>query len=465
MNNVSTVRRLPSAVRYPPSAVRCPPSALRHPLSTVYCLLSTVYCLLIIACSTSIPITVQRRPNLDVAGINRITVLPFEMSQAATSYKTVAQHATDVAAQTIRNTGKFALIDPIIINDARKSGQSYSAYTDALFTGRINNITEETTQSEHQRKDKSIYYTYNRAVEVDMMYTLTRARDGSILGPISQKRSVSSYADDRAKLTPIADMANSAVDGILSSLYRDLAPYYTTVSRTLEKEKDDYLKPYMNEALTLVKARNYVAARQNYLAIWEQYQSTPAAINAAIMYEATGDTQAAADLMQRVYSATGNPTAMTMLSRFNHELSQQAGLQQFIVESQNPTERVSNLAFNEISRVLTPPAKLWIYSEKSTYDTLVNDINSNLVAAFIRAGVTVIDRKSIDLVMKEQKFQVSGFVNDDDIVQLGKLAGANTIVLVNITGVASARHLVIRVLDIETGTVRFQSDSGSQWNV
>jgi len=444
-------------------------SRFRFSLPTVYCLLSTV-CLLstilfLCACSTSIPISVQRRPNLDVAGINRISVLPFETSQSATSYQTVAQYATTAVTQTIRNTGKFTLVDPLIVNDARRTGQSYSAYTDALFTGRINSIAEETTQSDHKRKDGTIYHTYNRSVEVEVTYSITRAKDGSILGPISKKGNVSNYAEDRAKLTPIATMANSAVDNIFSSLYRDLAPYTTTVSRTIEKEPDKALKPEMDAALALVKSRNYVSARQAYLSIWEQNQSAPAAVNAAIMYEATGDTQAAAGLMQRVYSITGNPTALSMLNRLNHELSQQAGLQQFIADSQNPTEKVSTLAFNEISRVITPSAKLWIYNQSTEYTSLVNDVTSNLIAAFIRAGISIIDRQSIDLILAEQNFQVSGYVNDDDIVQLGKLAGANTIVLANITGVASGRRLVIRVLDIETGTVKYQSDTSSQWNV
>jgi hypothetical protein len=95
----------------------------------------------------------------------------------------------------------------------------------------------------------------------------------------------------------------------------------------------------------------------------------------------------------------------------------------------------------------------------------VNDVIDNLTASFIRGGITVIDRQSIDLILSEQKFQMSGNVSDNDFVSIGKLAGANTLVIINITGTGTARRLQVRVLDIERGIPTLQSDTSESWRL
>jgi hypothetical protein len=60
---------------------------------------------------------------------------------------------------------------------------------------------------------------------------------------------------------------------------------------------------------------------------------------------------------------------------------------------------------------------------------------------------------------------MSGFVGDNDFVSIGNLAGANTIVIINITGTGDMRRLQLRVLDIERGIQTLHSDTSDVWKI
>ncbi|MDR0474413.1 MAG: CsgG/HfaB family protein [Treponema sp.] len=415
-------------------------------------------------CATKITLQVQRMPNLDTKGIQRIAVMPFRGN-----YSDAAQYATTVARDTIQNTGQFTMVSDSRINDARRSGEGIENYVDALFVGQITNISENTSSQQGSRtlKDgtKETWVTYTREVSVAFTYHLERARDGSMIGPVMKGGKTSrSVRDNPSDLPPVATMVNSIINAELRYLYRDLAPYTVSVQRVLEKESNKDLKPAMDAALAQVKAGSYVAANKAYLAIWESSKSVAAAVNASILYEAMGETRNAANLMQKVVQETGNPLAGSTLARLNNELGQQSGVEQYAT-TQTAVESVTNRAVSEAQKVFPSGARLWIQSNTASNQNLVNDVIDNMTAAFIANGVTVIERHRIDMVLAEQNFQLSGNVSDDDFVSIGDLAGANTIVIVGITGSGTGRRLQVRVLDIRTGTVVMQSGTGSEWEL
>jgi len=65
----------------------------------------------------------------------------------------------------------------------------------------------------------------------------------------------------------------------------------------------------------------------------------------------------------------------------------------------------------------------------------------------------ILDRDSIETLLKEQNFQYSGFVNDETAVSIGKFIGASVI----ITGVIRQRHgqidFSLKILDVETAEI------------
>jgi len=122
-------------------------------------------------------------------------------------------------------------------------------------------------------------------------------------------------------------------------------------------------------------------------------------------------------------------------------------------------------ALKEVRRVLPMDARLWIHNGAATDRGLANDAADDITAAFIRDNVTVVERGLINLIAIEQGIHLDGTVADSDFISIGNAAGANTIIVVAIAGTGTLRRLNVRVLDIATGTVRMQSDTGEAWRL
>ena len=86
---------------------------------------------------------------------------------------------------------------------------------------------------------------------------------------------------------------------------------------------------------------------------------------------------------------------------------------------------------------------------------------------------TVVERKELDKILAEQRFNQSGLVNDDDAIKLGRLSGAKFIALGNISNIsyntqtkitpAGVRYqlanafinLLIKIINVESGDIVF----------
>jgi hypothetical protein len=66
---------------------------------------------------------------------------------------------------------------------------------------------------------------------------------------------------------------------------------------------------------------------------------------------------------------------------------------------------------------------------------------------------TVVDRGNIDAVLAEQDFQMSGYVDDDAFVSVGKFLGANVVITGSVSGTASQKRLVIKAIDVLTSEI------------
>jgi TolB-like protein len=64
------------------------------------------------------------------------------------------------------------------------------------------------------------------------------------------------------------------------------------------------------------------------------------------------------------------------------------------------------------------------------------------------------DRKSLDAIYSERDFQYySGEVDDDSMVSLGKMLGANIVITGDISGSGSSSRLNLKALDVQTGEI------------
>jgi len=441
--------------------------------------IAALFVLLVIifsGCATAIQLKVQRPPALNTAGIKRIAIMPFESVSQDRAYKEIAQYATMAATGRIQALNYFTLIDPSEIERLRKNNQSIEGHVDALFTGQIIRIglKDSATEGHYKNKDGDIIYyiTYQRDVEIEFNYSLVRSRDGSLIGPVSRKGSSSSSSQNSGDLKSLTDLLRSIVDSQLSSLNRDIVPYTAIENRVLasDKSKNKVLQAEMKDALAQVKVGNYKTALNAYLGIYERYSSFAAAENASILHEALGDTQIAANFMQRIFEETGNPRVQVILARLNKILQDKATLVSEYADNrgQTQTDRIAAFAGDEIQKVLPKGARVWVYNNaagKADGNPLAEAIVDNIISGFIKKGILVVDRQNTALIEAEQKFQMSGSVSDNDFVSIGNAAGANTIVIIGITGSGPMRRLQVRVLDIEKGVAIMQSDTREQWQL
>jgi hypothetical protein len=79
-------------------------------------------------------------------------------------------------------------------------------------------------------------------------------------------------------------------------------------------------------------------------------------------------------------------------------------------------------------------------------------ITGHLTVEFINSQkYDMLERRRIDQVLNEQKFQMSGMVDDTTAVEIGKILGADAVLFGNIEGRGGNRRIVFRALDVRAG--------------
>ena len=78
-------------------------------------------------------------------------------------------------------------------------------------------------------------------------------------------------------------------------------------------------------------------------------------------------------------------------------------------------------------------------------------------STFVNTGkYTIVERSLIEKIMQEQKFSISGAVEDNQATEIGKILGANKIVLSVITLAGGRNVLSIKLVDVQTANVERQ---------
>ena len=94
---------------------------------------------------------------------------------------------------------------------------------------------------------------------------------------------------------------------------------------------------------------------------------------------------------------------------------------------------------------------------ENTVTVISNWIQANLESKFVNSGnFKVIDRQNLDRLLKEQKFQQSGYVDDNVMVDMGRVLGGNYMV---VTKINQYSLFEARVSNIETTELIYTSSS------
>jgi len=98
-----------------------------------------------------------------------------------------------------------------------------------------------------------------------------------------------------------------------------------------------------------------------------------------------------------------------------------------------------------------------ILNIQSVSEALSDYVIDGLIANTVNDRVfTAVDRQQLDLIRAEQDFQLSGSVDENLAVSIGKLLGAQTIVSGRIRKLGDHYRMTVRALDVKTAEVQGQ---------
>ena len=97
-------------------------------------------------------------------------------------------------------------------------------------------------------------------------------------------------------------------------------------------------------------------------------------------------------------------------------------------------------------------------------------IREIISSAMVNSGnFEIVERSLLEKVMQEQRFSNSGIVDDNDATEIGKLAGANKVVISVLTQTGGQYMLSVKMIDVKTASVDKQRikivDSGNLLNI
>jgi tetratricopeptide (TPR) repeat protein len=421
-------------------------------------------------CSTTISFQVQRPPTLNTLGIQRLAVMPFTTTDNSSLQRQAAVWLTNESLMRIQGTNHFTLINAAEIERVRAARGNVEALADALFSGQVISISVQNSSQPGSYKDKNgntITYTiYEREVQLAFNYSLTRTRDGSMIGPVNKTLKINDSNENRAELRTAEAMIQTLVQRSLTGLGRDIAPYMAIESRSLMREtsKDKVLKQRMKEADALVKAGSYKSAQNAFLEIYRDSGSFAAGYNVGLLIEVQGDREGAIAFLQRVYNDTGNPKASAEIIRLYKAIAD-AGLLEAYRENQNQRDRVIALMVETLPSAMPREPRIALINNSQNEKELAEVIINGITDGFVKKNITVVDRKNQALVEMEKNYQYSGNVSDEEMVSLGHEAGVNAFVLVAVTGSGGSRRLSVRMLDVERNTILYQSSQTDEMNL
>ena len=435
-----------------------------------------VLAILLAGCTTALVFTVKKTPTMNTLGIKSMAVMPFETADGSALQKQAAEWLTAEAKTKIQGTDQFTMVAESQIQALKEREENLENHVDALFTGKVIYISVTDTGPRTMKKIVDLKLNtedvtvYDRKVEIEYEYFITKTRDGSILGPIKKKDSTTDTAEDSPNnLTAPESLVRRLVERTTKLLARDVAPYTVQEKRRLEPIEKDHGKDMVQrgkDADALAKSGSYKAALDAYNKIYNDTKgkSFAAAFNVALLTSVQGDLAGAAAFMQKVFNDTGNPKANAEVTRL-HKQMQEEGVVAAYEVNESQRDKLISMMVDEITSKLPQGAKPSVLNNSQDERDLAESIVQGITSGLIAKGVTVVDRSNQALLAQERMYQLEGNVSDNDLLSIGNEAGVSMFVLVSVTGSFGNRRLFVRVLDVERNTVLYQSPQTDEMNI
>jgi hypothetical protein len=133
----------------------------------------------------------------------------------------------------------------------------------------------------------------------------------------------------------------------------------------------------------------------------------------------------------------------------------------FIKEDFSFSANAVDQSYNTLSQNIPAGSRVAIVSIASSDADEGMYYIDEITLLFVNARrFTIVDRTSIDVVLAEQNFQMSGYVDDDSAISIGKFLGATVVITGNISGTGARKRLVLKALDVKTAEILAMSSAG-----
>ena len=431
-----------------------------------------IQALVLTGCATSVSFQVQRPPTWNTLGIQRVAVMPFTTTDNSGLQRHAATWLTNDSLQRIQGTNHFTLVNSAEIQRVRAANGNIENIVDALFGGQVISVSvnDSSRQSQTTNRDGTTRITtyYTREVRMSYSFNLTRSGRGLDLVGSDVRRDLtrSDTSQDRGSLKSAETLIQELISRNMSGVGRYLAPYGVTERRRLENEtsKDKIVKQRAKDAEALVKAGSYRIAQDAFMGIYRDTGSFAAAYNAGLLIEVLGDLQGAYAFMQRILNETGNPKAAAEISRLQRVIDD-AGLLAAYADNQSQRDMVIARMVDTLPSRMPRSPRIALINNSQNERDLTEIVINGILQGFLSKNITVVDRSNRALVEMERNYQLAGNVSDAEMTRIGNEAGVNTFVLISVVGSGAARHLSVRMLDVERNTILYQSTQSDGMNL
>jgi hypothetical protein len=117
-------------------------------------------------------------------------------------------------------------------------------------------------------------------------------------------------------------------------------------------------------------------------------------------------------------------------------------------------ENATKVVMNSLKQRNLTSSKIAIVNISSPDKDQSEFVAAELEFMLVSNNFIIVDRSELDRIRREQNFQLSGDVDDSQVVSIGKFAGAGLVITGSITGSGNMRRLRLRVLDTQSAELR-----------
>ncbi|MDR1617577.1 MAG: hypothetical protein LBS06_00855 [Treponema sp.] len=125
-----------------------------------------------------------------------------------------------------------------------------------------------------------------------------------------------------------------------------------------------------------------------------------------------------------------------------------------------PLDKAIQAAAQNIETALRSGSKVAILNINSDSESLADHIIEELTGTLVNGKKLIVtDRKNLELIREEMRFQLSGDVSDESMQAIGKMLGAEYIVSGSFTNLGGTFRFRVRTINVTTAVIETQSSA------